>query len=79
MDRRWLTLLAIGVILTIIVVGWDVYLGIIGFKGRFTYSTPPISTNLYQDVQDHFESDPYFLRYQVQAEGVDGIDFFQTP
>ncbi len=67
MNRTWITLVVIGVVAVVILVGWDFVLTITGNKSAFAYNIVPISPTLFGKVEDHLTTDSNFFTYQQAA------------
>jgi hypothetical protein len=67
MNKNWLYLVILGLVITALLIGWDVIATFTGFKQEFSFSINPIEDRLYGPVEDHFRKDPEFTQFEVQA------------
>ncbi len=68
MNKFWIGLVVISVILVIALVGWDAFLYMIGAKNPLHENIPSISGSLFENVEEHFRTDPYFYLFEEQAQ-----------
>lgn len=78
MGKQWLTLIVLGVVLSALVIAWDLFLTFSGFKGGFEYVLIPIEPGLYSSgLQQHLRDDDKFPAYEAEAQQSTGIDQFK--
>lgn len=78
MGKQWLTLIGLGVALSVAVIAWDLFLTFSDFKGGFEYVLVPIEPGLYSTgLQQHLRDDAKFAAYEAEAQTTTGIDQFK--
>jgi len=85
MSRSWMTLVIIGVIAVIVLVGWDVVLTFTGNKSTFNYNIVPMNNSLFGNLEAHLKADPKFTQFEQLANpqgtgnGAGGTQLEGTP
>jgi hypothetical protein len=67
MNRNWQILVVVGIILVVLIVGWDLFLTLAGQKSTFSYKVVPTSSELFGNVEQHLRADPEFSVFEQQA------------
>jgi len=71
MNKNWIVLVAIGVIVMFAIVGWDIFATFAGYKTEFSFRISEVDDRLFGPVEDHLLRDPNFTEFQTQvATGV---------
>lgn len=67
MDKAWLRFIVLGIVLILIVIGWDVFLTVSGAKETREYNVIEISPDLYGQVEQHLRDDVNFVKFEQEA------------
>jgi len=68
MNKFWIGLVVISLILVVALIGWDAFLYLIGAKNPVHDNIPAIGNTLFENVEEHLRSDPYFYLFEEAAE-----------
>lgn len=79
MGRQWISLLIFGFVVCAVVLGWDIFLSLSGFKSDFTYAVNQINTNMYEKISGHLRQSPKINEYAQEAATIRSVnEFFPT-
>lgn len=67
MNRAWIALVGTGVLIMVLVAGWELFLILSGTRSEFQLNITPIGGSLYGDVENHFRTDPNFVQFEEPA------------
>lgn len=67
MDKQWVRLTILAIVIMLVLVGWDVFLLVSGAKDEFQYNIAPISDQLFGPVEEHFRAHADFADFEQEA------------
>jgi hypothetical protein len=79
MGKQWLYLIALAFILMGFFAAWDFTVTLTGKRDTFEYSVNQISPQLYEGLEEHFQTDPKLSVYDQEAQSVEDLQYFAPP
>lgn len=67
MDKTWIKLAILAVVVMAVVIGWDIFLTVSGAKNQVIYTLVDISPNLYGNVEQRMRAAENFGEFERQA------------
>ncbi|MBL8014620.1 MAG: hypothetical protein JNK26_00310 [Candidatus Doudnabacteria bacterium] len=64
MDKTWIRLILLAIVIMVVVIGWDIFLTVSGAKNTKEYNVIDISPNLYGLTEQHLRNDPEFFKFE---------------